>query len=161
MKKTALDRDAYSRIIARCTAGGIDVNAAPIDEGFAWAVTKYSLDFVDREAVAQAARRGICQGEAPPALEYRADRWSRAASASLRAGCPIKNSINRKRERIFHIPWSPYCERTRIDESAGNDGFAIRQECSRRAGGRRGGGEECRHKLAGGGWATGGPCPLL
>lgn len=124
----ALDRDAYGRIVATCTAGGIDVNAALVDEGLAWAFLRYSHDFADRETAAKAAGLGIWQGEAETPWQYRENRWERAAAASPRAGCPIKGNINRKGERIFHTPWSPHYERTRIDESAGERWFCDEAE---------------------------------
>lgn len=124
----ALDRDAYGRIVATCTADGIDVNAALVDEGLAWAFIRYSDDFADREAAAKAAGLGVWQGEAQAPWDYRADRWNRAAAASPRPGCPIKGNINRDGERIFHTPWSPHYERTRIDESEGERWFCDEAE---------------------------------
>lgn len=124
----ALDRDAYGRIVARCMAGGIDVNGALVDEGLAWAFVRYSSDFVDREAAAKAAGLGVWQGEARAPWDYRADRWNRAAAASPRPGCPIKGNINRDGERIYHTPWSPHYERTRIDEREGERWFCDEAE---------------------------------
>lgn len=119
----ALDRDAYGRIVARCWQQEVDVGGALIDEGLAWAFTRYSEDYADREANAQAAGVGIWNGEAQPAWEYRAARRERAADASPRPGCPIKGNINRDGEKIYHTPWSPWYERTSIDESKGQRWF--------------------------------------
>ena len=124
----ALDRDAYGRIVARCMAGGIDVNGALVDEGLAWAFVRYSSDFVDREAAAKAAGLGVWQGEARAPWDYRADRWNRAAAASPRPGCPIKGNINRDGERIYHTPWSPHYDRTQIDEDEGERWFCDEAE---------------------------------
>lgn len=124
----AVDRDAYGRIVATCTADGIDLNAALVAEGLAWAFVRYSNDFVDHEAAAKAASLGIWQGEAQAPWDYRADRWNRAAAASPRAGCPIKGNINRDGDRIYHTPWSPHYERTRIDESEGERWFCDEAE---------------------------------
>jgi len=124
---TALDRDAYGRIIAICAADGFDVNATLVDEGFAWAFTRYSDQYAQREAAAKAAGIGIWQGEAQAPWEYRADRWNRAAAASPREGCPIKGNIS-KDERIYHTPWSPHYERTRIDEGEGERWFCDEAE---------------------------------
>lgn len=124
----ALDRDAYGRIVATCTADGVEVNGTLVDEGLAWAFTRYSQDFVEIEAMARAARRGIWQGSAQPPWDYRADRWHRAAEASPRPGCPIKGNINRDGERIYHTPWSPWYNRVSIDEEAGERWFCDEAE---------------------------------
>lgn len=124
----ALERDAYRRIIGRCMAAGVDVNATMAAEGFAWAFTRYSDEYAEQEADARSARLGIWQGEAQPAWEYRAARWDRAADASPRPGCPIKGNINRDGEKIYHTPWSPWYDRTQIDEAKGQRWFCDEEE---------------------------------
>lgn len=124
----AIERDAYRRIIGRCTANGIDVNETLVSEGLAWAFTRYSDDFASHEASAQLTGVGIWDGEAQPAWEYRAARWERAADASPRPGCPIKGNINRAGEKIYHTPWSPWYDRTSIDESKGQRWFCDEEE---------------------------------
>lgn len=124
----ALDRDAYRRIIARCTVEGRDVNAVLIEEGLAWAFTRYSDDYAALEGRAKAAGAGIWQGDAEPAWEYRENRWQRAAEASPRPGCPIKGNINRGGEKIYHTPWSPWYDRVKINEAAGQRWFCDEEE---------------------------------
>ncbi len=51
-----LGRDRYKRIIARCTVAGEDINAWMVQQGLVLAYRRYSLDYVDEEADAQAAR---------------------------------------------------------------------------------------------------------
>ncbi len=58
-----LGRDRYKRIIARCTVDGEDLEKWMVSQGWALAYRRYSLDYVDQEAEAQAARRGIWAGE--------------------------------------------------------------------------------------------------
>lgn len=118
----ALDRDAYGRIIGVCRQAETDINAVLIDEGLAWAFTRFSDVYAEREAAARTAGIGIWQGEAEPAWEYRANRWARAVEASP-GGCPIKGNINRQGERIYHTPWSPWYDRTQVDEQAGERWF--------------------------------------
>lgn len=124
----ALDRDQYGRIVAICRQGGIDLNKALIDEGLAWAFTRYSDDYAERETVARSSRLGIWQGEAETPWEYRENRWERAAAASPRPGCPIKGNINRQGGRIYHTPWSPWYERTQINEDQGERWFCDEAE---------------------------------
>ncbi len=66
-----LGRDRYKRIIGRCTAAGEDLGAWMVSQGWALAYRRYSLDYVDEEADAQAARRGIWAGEFVPPWEWR------------------------------------------------------------------------------------------
>ena len=60
------DRDRYGRVIAVCYAGGVggpELNAWLVSEGWALAYRRYSQDYIDEEAVAQAAHAGIWRGE--------------------------------------------------------------------------------------------------
>ena len=66
-----LGRDRYKRIIANCTAAGEDMGAWMVSQGLALAYRRYSLDYVDQEADAQAARRGIWAGEFVKPWEWR------------------------------------------------------------------------------------------
>ena len=54
-----LDRDRYGRMVARCTVAGEELGAWMVANGWALAYRRYSLDYVDQEADARAARRGI------------------------------------------------------------------------------------------------------
>ena len=54
-----MGRDRYERIIARCDVAGEDIGAWMVQQGLALAYRRFSLDYVDKEADAQAARRGI------------------------------------------------------------------------------------------------------
>ncbi len=51
-----LGRDRYKRIIGRCTVAGEDLEKWMVQQGLALAYRRYSLDYVDEEADAQAAR---------------------------------------------------------------------------------------------------------
>ncbi len=66
-----LGRDRYERIIGRCTVAGEDMGAWMVSEGLALAYRRYSLDYVDEEADAQAARRGLWAGEFMKPWEWR------------------------------------------------------------------------------------------
>lgn len=121
------DRDAYGRVIAVCRAVGIDVGGALIDRGLAWAFLRYSDDYQAREAEARSARRGVWDGDAEAPWDYRANRWARAVEAAP-GGCPIKGNINRRGEKIYHTPWSPWYDRTQIDESKGQRWFCDEAE---------------------------------
>lgn len=124
----ARDRDQYGRIIAVCYVDEAEINETLVREGLAWAFTRYSNDYVALEAAARLGRLGVWQGEAEAPWDYRANRWERAASESPRPGCPIKGNINREGEKIYHTPWSPWYDRTVIDESKGQRWFCDEAE---------------------------------
>lgn len=124
------ERDAYGRVIAICLADGIDLGAALVEEGLAWAYLEYSEDYIDLEAHARADGVGIWQRDTMTAWDYRDNKWVRAAGESPRAGCPIKGNINSKGERIYHTPWSKYYGRTQIDVSQGEAWFCDENEAT-------------------------------
>ncbi len=66
-----LGRNRYKRIIARCTVAGEDLRQWMVQLGLALAYRRYSLDYVDEEADAQAARRGIWASEFVKPWEWR------------------------------------------------------------------------------------------
>jgi endonuclease YncB( thermonuclease family) len=65
------DIDRYKRIVAVCHVGGEDMGAWLVSEGWALAYQRYSLDYIDEEDSARAARRGLWRGEFIPPWEWR------------------------------------------------------------------------------------------
>ena len=57
------ETDIYGRSIGVCSAGGADLNAWLVTEGWALAYRRYAEDYVDREEEARSERRGIHRGE--------------------------------------------------------------------------------------------------
>jgi endonuclease YncB( thermonuclease family) len=70
----AKTRDRYGRTVALCRADGMDVQAAMVRSGMAWAFTQYSADYVREEAEAKSERLGIHAHACQPAWEWRAER---------------------------------------------------------------------------------------
>ena len=66
-----LGRDRYKRIIGRCTVAGEDIESWMVVNGWAVAYRRFSLNYVDQEADAQAARRGIWASEFVKPWEWR------------------------------------------------------------------------------------------
>ena len=56
------DVDRYGRIVAVCRAGGDDLNAWMVSQGWALAYRHYSTAYVGQEEAAHAAHRGIWRG---------------------------------------------------------------------------------------------------
>jgi endonuclease YncB( thermonuclease family) len=68
------DRDRYGRIVAICRASGEDLGVIMVREGFAWAFTRFSVDYVDQQEEARTANRGVHAHKSQPAWEWRAQR---------------------------------------------------------------------------------------
>ena len=56
------DKDRYGRIVAVCMAGGVNLNALMVREGWALAYRKYSRDYVDEELIARRGKTGLWKG---------------------------------------------------------------------------------------------------
>lgn len=69
-----LDRDSYGRVLAACRAGGWDLGAWMVAEGWALAYRQYSHAYMAEESRARAARRGVWQGEFVAPYEWRKGR---------------------------------------------------------------------------------------
>ncbi len=130
-----LGRDRYERIIARCTVADEDIGAWMVSEGLALAYRRYSLDYLDQEADARAARRGIWASKFVKPWEWRRGKRIVANDNAL-GQCPIKGNISRKGERIYHTPGGQYYDRTKIDLSKGERWFCSEAE-ARAAGWRK------------------------
>jgi endonuclease YncB( thermonuclease family) len=113
--------DKYGRMLGVCRVAGEDVNAAMVRRGLAWAFVKYSNSYVKLEAEAKAAGVGIWQGFAEPAWVYRNKRWATAEEAAP-DGCAIKGNVTEKGQ-IYHMPWSPWYAKVRIDKGRGERWF--------------------------------------
>jgi endonuclease YncB( thermonuclease family) len=57
------EHDRYGRLLAVCDAGGEDLNAWMVRQGWAVAYTRYSFRYVVDEVVARVADRGIWSGD--------------------------------------------------------------------------------------------------
>lgn len=128
------EQDAYGRRLATCYANGRDINAQMVRLGHAFAFRKYSLAYVAEEELARRDHAGLFAGKAQAPWEFRARKWqvaskggSRTSDPSAPKGCPIKGNISGN-GKIYHTPWSPSYERTRIDPSRGERWFCSEDE---------------------------------
>jgi endonuclease YncB( thermonuclease family) len=124
---TRTGTDNYGRELGICRSGTVDLNRTMVTEGLAWAFTQYSKAYASEEDQARARRIGVWQAATETPWDYRARRWQSAAQQAP-AGCPIKGNINDKGERIYHAPWSPWYERTRVNAAKGERWFCSEGE---------------------------------
>jgi endonuclease YncB( thermonuclease family) len=118
--------DKYDRMLGVCYAGETDINAAMVRHGLAWAFIKYSRTYEAAEAEARADRVGIWQGDAVPAWIYRQNRWQ-VAEAAAPDGCAIKGNVTTNGQ-IYHLPWSPWYHKVKIDPGRGERWFCSEAE---------------------------------
>ena len=72
-----LDRDRYSRIIAKCAVDGADIGEWMVSQGWAVAYYLYSYEYSRVEQSAKSARRGIWAGEFEKPWEWRKQQRKR------------------------------------------------------------------------------------
>jgi endonuclease YncB( thermonuclease family) len=118
--------DDYGRTVGNCTADGRDIGAQMVRAGMAWAFVKFSDVYVAPQEAAKAERLGIWQGKAEPAWDFRSARWE-VAEQTAPDGCPIKGNIS-PNGKIYHPPWSPWYNRTKITETKGERWFCDEAE---------------------------------
>ncbi|MGO6982528.1 thermonuclease family protein [Rhizobium leguminosarum] len=118
--------EIYGRQLGVCRVGDREINAEMVASGNAWAFRKYSTDYIAVEDKAHAAHLGIWQAATMPAWEYRAETWHLAEQLAPK-GCPIKGNIS-ENGHIYHAPWSPWYERTKVDLKKGERWFCDEAE---------------------------------
>jgi endonuclease YncB( thermonuclease family) len=121
-----LGLEKYGRTLATCYIDGLDINAQMVKLGLAWAFVRYSNGYVAEEANARVAKLGIWQGAATPAWEFRAQAWT-AHVEEAPNGCAIKGNITAS-GHIYHMPWSPWYDKVRINGHAGKRWFCTEAE---------------------------------
>ena len=58
-----IERDQYGRLVAKCfSPNGIDIGERLVSAGWALAYRQYSMDYIDAEAEARKAGRGLWRG---------------------------------------------------------------------------------------------------
>jgi endonuclease YncB( thermonuclease family) len=134
------DIDRYQRIVAQCSANGVDLNGWLVEQGYALAYRQYGTDYVTQEHAARKAKRGLWAGSFTPPWDWR--RGERSASTpepsrpptarpnAAAGNCKIKGNISAKGERIYHLPGSSSYDRTTINEATGERWFCSEPEAT-------------------------------
>ncbi|WP_295142789.1 thermonuclease family protein [uncultured Reyranella sp.] len=65
------DTDRFGRTVAICRAGGEDLGALMVRDGYAWAFLRYSADYAGQEALAKREGLGVHRHGCQPAWEWR------------------------------------------------------------------------------------------
>jgi hypothetical protein len=90
------------------------------------------MDYIPQEDDARKAKRALWIGSFTPPWDWRKGKRNDSASslteqdtseAANPTSCKIKGNINRRGDRIYHLPSSRDYERTKLDEDAGERWF--------------------------------------
>ncbi|MEO1308309.1 MAG: thermonuclease family protein [Pseudomonadota bacterium] len=121
------DVDQYGRIIGPCHVGDTDLAQIMVTDGLAWAYRQYSMDYAPQEDLARSEHIGVWEKPNQPPWQFRKERWEKAVAETPKPGCPIKGNIS-AHGHIYHTPWSPWYERTRVSEAKGERWFRDERE---------------------------------
>jgi endonuclease YncB( thermonuclease family) len=127
------DVDRYDRIVAACYVGQVDINAAMVAKGAAFAYAEYSTDYVADEAQARRLATGMWRSGVQAPSDYRKDKRTAQKKAQVLAevapskGCAIKGNIS-KSGRLYHMPGSRWYAGTRINTGKGEHWFCSEPE---------------------------------
>lgn len=117
---TQRDIDRYGRVVATCDVGGVDLGAALVGDGIAWAYRRYSAMYDLDEKAAAVAGRGLWAFDVDMPADYRAGQV--AARNAPETDCVIKGNIS-KSGQIYHVPGGRDYDRTGINPSRGERWF--------------------------------------
>jgi endonuclease YncB( thermonuclease family) len=123
-------RDRYGRLIAVCYVGPHDLGERMVRQGWALAYRRYSMDYVDEEAVARREGAGMWRGEFVAPWEWRRGTRTDTSNDNQPDQCVIKGNIGSRGARIYHLPGGQYYERTKIEPSKGERWFCTEAEAS-------------------------------
>lgn len=130
------EKDQFGRHLAECFIDGESLNVWMVREGWALAFLKYSDKYLPDQAAAEAAKAGVWRGSFDLPWEWRANVAQTAIGQSQDGECVIKGNISRVGERIYHMPFQQFYNRTRINEAKGERWFCTEGE-AQNAGWRR------------------------
>jgi endonuclease YncB( thermonuclease family) len=118
--------EKYGRTLGTCFVDGRNINAELVKLGLAWAFVRYSSTYVAEEAQARMSHLGVWQGAATPAWDYRTRAWVAHAEEGPN-GCLIKGNVTAS-GHIYHMPWSPWYDKVRINGHSGKRWFCTEGE---------------------------------
>ena len=95
-------------------------------QGLAWSFLKFSRVYETDQVEAQKAKLGVWSGDFEAPWDFRAARWAEAMEGAPE-NCPIKDNISQN-GKIYHVPWSTWYSRTKINPSKGERWFCDEAE---------------------------------
>lgn len=140
--------DRYKRTLAYCRLeNGTELNAWMVRQGFALAFVRYSSKYVNEEKEARDAKRGLWAGTFQAPWDWRAAKQNPPPTnnsppvaqgllgpqqpVQARTECLIKGNVNRRGDKIYHMPGSKWYARTQINERSGERWFCSPDEAEK------------------------------
>ena len=122
--------DQHARLVAVCSAGGVELNETMVAYGWAVAYREFSDAYVSAETRAKSNGLGIWSSQFQRPSDYRLSQLPPAVTATVQRvqpvprraaapsplGCVIKGNRNRRGQWIYHLPGMPYYDQTRAEE---------------------------------------------
>ena len=118
-------KDRYGRSIAVCYIEDKNINRNLVENGWALAYRKYSIDYIPNEKLASKRKIGVWQGDFVEPWKWRLGVRIREAK---KVGCYIKGNISSNGEKIYHLPNSKNYLKTKISPSKGERWFCSEKE---------------------------------
>ncbi len=147
---STLGADRYGRSLAKCRVGQQDLQQWLVREGLALSYRQYSHDYDSEENGARQRQAGMWGGAFIAPWDWRhrsknteikgayavpvsaqAKLLGRVASGmNPNAECAIRGNVNRKNERIYHLPGMRDYANTRMDKRTGERWFCTEDEAT-------------------------------
>jgi endonuclease YncB( thermonuclease family) len=122
----AKGNDELGRTKAVCYDGTIDIGAALVSGGHAFAEPGFMARYSQQESAAQSAKLGLWSGDTERPGDFRARTWDQAKRAAPE-GCPIKGHLAGN-AKVYVLPWSADYHRIRVSKARGERWFCSEQE---------------------------------
>lgn len=140
--------DRYRRLLGTCYLNQSDINEWMVRNGWAIAFIRYSTVYSAVETDARVNRRGLWKGAFIAPWDWRRRNnktvilgsnsvqvdaqlkllMPASAAAAPSSSCIIKGNVNRRGERIYHMPGQMAYAKTKMDKGFGERWFCTREE---------------------------------
>jgi len=121
------ERDRQGRLLAVCLSGGEELNGWLVSEGWALARRPISNTYVDDEAAALTARRGIWDSNFVKPWEWRRGKRLKIGPLIVNQ-CKIKGTITNDGKKVYFLPSDQQYPLVQIMESTGELWFFSENE---------------------------------
>ncbi|MCB1483576.1 MAG: thermonuclease family protein [Hyphomicrobiaceae bacterium] len=113
-------------IEAHCRAGDLDIAAAMVRTGYAFASADLGTPYASEEETARGNKAGIWQGETDRPEIWRAKVWDEAKKTAP-DGCPIRGVVS-SRGAVYAMPWAEGYDRRKIRKIKDERWFCSEEE---------------------------------
>ncbi|HMN38516.1 MAG TPA: thermonuclease family protein [Hyphomicrobium sp.] len=111
---------------AHCRAGDVDLAAAMVRKGYAFASDDFGRPYASEEESARAQKIGVWQGETDRPEVWRAKVWDEAKKTAP-DGCPIRGLVGAQ-GRVYAMPWSEGYDRRNLRKVKDERWFCSEEE---------------------------------